>query len=75
MNSFARFVFGLAVFTLSGCGLVMDLRDAIGPTRYGPMTPDGEIKHDIWGNTFIEPYPPPKGETRQEPSEGNNRKQ
>lgn len=39
------------------CGPVMDLRDALHPERVGSMTPFGQIKHDFWGNRYIEPYP------------------
>jgi hypothetical protein len=57
MKRCAPFLMGFAVLALSGCGALMDLRDALGPTKYGPLTPHGQIKRDFWGNTYIEPYP------------------
>src|SRR5262249_39198910 len=63
MKLCATFGISFALLALSGCGPLMDLRDAIGPTRYGPMTPYGQIKHDFWGNTYIEPYPQPPRES------------
>jgi hypothetical protein len=35
---------------------MMDLDQKLHPEKVGPMTPFGEIKHDIWGNTYLEPY-------------------
>jgi hypothetical protein len=68
----APFVMGFTVHALSGCGPLMELRDTFGPTRYGPMTPYGEIKHDFWGNSYIEPYPlPPSRESIRREQDGD----
>jgi hypothetical protein len=47
----------LALLVVPACGPIMDLDDALHPCRVGPMTPRGQLKHDFWGNTYLEPYP------------------
>jgi hypothetical protein len=68
----------LIVLILPACGPLMDFRDSLSPGMLGPYTPNGQIKRDFWGNTYLEPYrrpplepgapPPPADEANKEAS-------
>src|SRR4051812_36780117 len=74
MKRLLAFAIGLSAFGLPACGPLLDFQDAIGPQKYGRMTPSGELKRDFWGNTYIEPYRRPLGEpTRPESDPSNTR--
>jgi hypothetical protein len=45
----------LTCLAIPACGPALDLYGCL-PGLYGPYTPGGKIKHDFWGNSYIEPY-------------------
>jgi hypothetical protein len=67
MSRIVRIAYVFACLAPSGCGLLIDARRNICPEPGDRWLPTGQIKYDIWGHRYVEPYPWLLDEARKSP--------